>query len=162
NSLPATKYVSASGTLLTSTTTFTLTPPWAGGGVLERTSGTALGTLLGANTSSMNFGVFSSANQAAQNGSSAGANTQTDNAFHAYISNQLSGSAVLTVDGSDTTVSTGQTSSALALRYGRGSGGATPDGLIMEVWVYPSSTTLSSGQKTSLNSNIHGTNGYNF
>lgn len=160
--LPGLKYASASGTVL-SGSTLTIAQPFSISTVYERTSNfTTTSTILGLSSGSTIFGSNSSTNSVVfSNGTSLTA-TASDSAFHALQGTANGASSAIMVDGSDTTGNAGVNSyTGGSSRFGRGSGGFTPDGIIMEAGIWPSA--FSAGNRTSLNTNQHSsTSGYNF
>lgn len=161
NGLPGMTGTSAAGTNLASTNSLTIAQPISMTAVYERTvSGATNG---GVNMdSSAALGIQAGAANTANIANSNTSLTAADGSFHAVqdVSASGAGASVINVDGTEAT-GTGTTSlSAATLRIGRRIGNNSLNGTIMEVGLWPSG--FSSGQRTSMNSNMHGANGYNF
>jgi hypothetical protein len=88
--------------------------------------------------------------------------TATDGVFHSAIGVVNNTSSVLNVDSTETTGTTDNAAIASGnnSRILRGNGCCSMDGTVMEVILYAS--TMSPANRSALNSNVHGTNGYNF
>jgi hypothetical protein len=167
NSLPGWTTTSAANKVLITTTTFTQASPYTFVAVGKRTGGfTTKSALMGWSTSPNGALFFTtSANTAGVDSAGAGlgpTGTATDSSFHALQGVIDTGSTgVLNVDGSETTGDTGTTGpSANLMRVSRFAGGGSLDGTMMEAGFWPSA--ISSGNRASLNTNMHGANGYNF
>jgi hypothetical protein len=160
-SLPSMRCTAAS-CILTSTATFTATA-FTVAGVYERTN-TAAGYLLQASSALVGVG-FGSANQAIVSnatvvGATAAANDNSWNAIQGLIA---AGACALDVNGTDQTgMACGSTGVPLAatLRFVRSGSGMQPTGFFAEIALWLSSTTTANRQ--AINSNQHGTSGYNF
>lgn len=173
NGLPAVQCVSANSTNLTTTSTVTIAQPYYLTAVYERTASfTSLASALGVSGLSMVFGSNTSANNALLTSASPsllatmsdGTGPSDFTHFHSMIGIANNTTSVLTIDGADTSGSAGALGiTALGLRFCRGNAVATPDGYVMEGYFGPSATSLSSGDRTAINSNQHSaTSGYNF
>lgn len=167
NSLPGMTCAQASGTLLLTAASFTPSLPYTFAGVAKRTaSPTIAGALAGFVTTPNRLG-FSNAS-----GTIAGTlddvtvltvGSQTENAFHAlqYVAD-TSPNAVIASDGTEVSGNSGAgTPSAKQFRVCRYSPGGSLTGVLMEVGWW-ATTGFSGGQRTSMNGNMHGANGYNF
>lgn len=90
--------------------------------------------------------------------------TAANTTFHAMqgIINGAAPNSILTIDGLDTTGSSGAgTISAEPVRLVRGGGSGTPDGNVMEGGIWPNA--FDGTQRTNMNTNQHSAaNGYNF
>jgi hypothetical protein len=167
SSLPGWTCTSAANSLLATTTTFTQAQPYTFVAVGERTTNTTvLQAMMGFTTSPNALLGFAAAAATAIVTSSTGSNlTQAsvpDSAFHAMqgVANGTTLS-VLAVDGVETTGNASTLSpSGVAMRVCRYSSGGSLDGPMMEAGFWPSA--VSSGNRTLLNLNMHGTSGYNF
>lgn len=161
NGLPGLTSTNAASTNIQTAAT-TQAPPYSVSSVWIRTSGTAnstgacggnLGGFLG-NPAVASTVFFQGPTGAAQVGSIA------DNSYHAVqgVSAAGAGNSFVTPDGVDTSGTTSGTISAVSIRIARN--GLSLDGTIMECGLWPSAFTA--GNRTSLNTNQHGANGYNF
>lgn len=173
NGLPGwTCTAAANSSLITSTTfgsggTVAITSPYTWVSVAERTANTGvLQALMGWTTNPNGYLGFNNA-AATAIVTSDGANKVTlgsvaDSAFHAMIGViNSSTTGVLGVDGTETTGTTNtQVPANVTARICRFAGGNSLDGIMMEAGLWGSA--ISSGNRTSLNSNMHGINGYNF
>jgi hypothetical protein len=163
NGLPGMAFTNAASSVIQTATT-TQAPPYSVSAVWKRTTA---GNLVGAcggnnggyvgNPTTANEATF----QAPSNNVTTGA-TISDNAYHAVQGVSVAGAnnSFVTPDGADTAGTTSGTISAASIRFGRASGSASLDGTIMECGLWAAAFT--SGDRTSINSNQHGTNGYNF
>ena len=173
NSLPALFCASATASSLTTASTFTISAPFSLAVVYERTASfTSLSAAWGAVSNNMAFGNAASANTAIiQDSSTAnftaamsdGTGPSDFTHFHALLGVYGSGvgNSALTIDGTTTTGSTNN-SITTAIRICRGNATASPDGYLMEAYFWPTNGGLTSGDRTSVNSNMHGSSGYNF
>lgn len=165
NGLPGLAGNSTNSTVLLSAS-ISVTAPWSMAVVAERTGTvTSRSAVIGISGTIEEIGFTTSANTAIFSGNSGGTAaitaTAVDNAFHSLIGTNNNASSALMIDGTDTTGSMTSSNIAAITRIGRdGSGSHSIDGLIMEVGIWPSA--FSAGNRTSLNSNMHGTSGYNF
>lgn len=161
NSLPGMSGVLANNPNIGSPN-LTISQPYTMVTVSERTgSFTTEQVAVGSGTATIYLGYQAVANTALSTTSSAITATASDSAFHALQSVYNGASGVLTVDGSDTTGNNGTGNfSANTFRFFRGNSGFSLTGIVMEGGIWPSGFT--SGNRTSVNSNMHGSNGYNF
>ncbi len=165
NSLPGMTFIVANSSLLATGNT-TVSYPFSGSAVAERTGSTAaVGVVFGGPSITYEFGFQNSANTALSSFTGSITATASDSSFHAlqHVNAGAAGaSSFLTVDGSDTSGTTTNSGwSAQVLRIGRGASCCTLPGVVMEAGVW-SNTTFSGTDRTNLNTNQHGANGYNF
>lgn len=163
NGLPG---MTVSGTELLSGPSFALAQPYSVTAVYKRTSGTTFQTIIGTSGSSQITGPGNSANLAAitTDTSNTLSVAATDNALHAYnaTAGTTTANSLLNVDGTTTSGNAGITgATSQASRLGRGNACCELLGVIMEAGVW-ATTGLSVGDQTAINSNQHGTSGYNF
>jgi hypothetical protein len=167
NGLPALTGTAAANTSLTSSATITETAPWAWTAVAKRTANftTAHGLIgssgafngyLGFTTSADTVGVTTTGAAFATLGS------LTDNNFHALQGIVDGASSLIAGDGTDgSTASAGTTNmSSNTIRVMRFAGGSSLTGQMMEAGLWP--VGFDGTQRTNMNSNMHGANGYNF
>lgn len=165
NSLPGMTFVAVSNHSLATAGSVTLSQPFSVMGVYKRTSGTSVMTIVGATSNALVLGNGVGANTtilADPSNTSVSGPTSPDNAFHAYSGaiNTAGGALTINVDGSEAAGTAGSGGITTALRIGRGNANFTPNGIIMEAGFWP--VAFTSGNRTSLNSNMHGSSGYNF
>jgi hypothetical protein len=134
-------------------------------GVYKATgSFTTVQTMLGDSSNQIVFGHNTSASLAAASGNGAAFVTvaATDNQFHAlnvFFSTGIT--SFIAADGVSSSTGTTATSNlSNTLRFARGAGCCTVDGITMEAGVWNAS--FNSTQAGNININQHGTNGYNF
>lgn len=169
NSLPGVIVNSATPSYLITTGTFSFTQPnFTTIGVMKPTS-QINGTVIGFTSSGFSMGTssVSSSNLYLTSDSNVFVvGSGPLNSYHSMIGLLNSTSSVFNVDGAQTTGNAGVTNvSSSTARFGRGSGGGSPDATIMEVAAYPVqfTTTAGTGQMALMNTNIHSaTSGYNF
>jgi hypothetical protein len=130
--------------------------------VAKRTASTGASGWIGSNTNPVGLypGTGADIWSVAGNTVLASPATTTESAFHAAQGILNGGSSAIVIDGSATTGAGGSTGySASAISLFRANGG-TPDGVLMEAGVWPSA--FNATQYGDMNTNQHGTNGYNF
>lgn len=164
NGLPALTFTSAANAFLATTTGITQLQPFTFVAAAKRTTNfTTIQSMMGW-TSSPNgqLEFTASANTVAITADGTSFVTQgsvTDNAFHAIQGISSGASSVIAVDGVENTGTNAATApSANFMRLGRFAGGSSLDGMMLEAGFWGSAIS----NRTGLNSNIHGTNGYNF
>lgn len=166
NGLPGITCASASAQRLDTAQTITLSTTSSYSAVAKRTANfttkqSAIGTQP---TFPIGIGFEASANTALSQYNSSGTTVAaTDSVFHA-MQGIINGSSLsMEVDGASASTSRAtSTQTNQGFRLGRDQGGNFPlDGIVMEVGVW-TSTAFSAGNITSINSNQHGTSGYNF
>lgn len=160
--LPAVDFTIGTNPVLATTSTYTQAQPLAFSAVYIRTSGTAVGGVIGANANII-VGAGSGANLAYA-ASSGGTFTvaATDNSWHAInaLLNGIGTSSAINLDGSDTLGNGGATGfSSNNIRVGRAAANGLV-GRVAEAGIWATSTDSTS--RGNLNSNQHGTSGYNF
>jgi hypothetical protein len=167
NGLPGMTGVAANATFLQGPPLVSNIPnPYTLVAVWEKTGTAAQEVAFGGSGIIALIGSGSTANTAQLLGNSGAGFTATaaDNAFHSGIGvvNGASPNSILNIDGTETTGTTDTSiiPSGTNPRILRGNGGGSMDGTVMEVILYAS--TMSPANRSALNSNIHGTNGYNF
>jgi hypothetical protein len=149
----------AGSQFLSSGTTSTQAQPWTVSVVAERTGAfTSFDTIFESATNDAGAIFSNAANTAAVFGGTVLNATASDSAFHAmqFVANGASSSVY--VDGTTTNGNAGASAFSGTLRMGTGITNLT--GAICEVDLYYLGFT--SGQAGAMNSNQHGTNGYNF
>lgn len=166
--LPGWTCTAAAISLMATSSTFTQASPYTWVVVGERTANFTTEQALIGWSSSPNGGIRFTTSANTVTVDSVGATggptlgSVADSSFHAIqgvINSTTTG--VLAVDGTEQTGTTGTTgSSASPSRICRSAPGGSLDGKMMEAGLWPSA--ISSGDRTSLNSNMHGTSGYNF
>ncbi len=161
NSLPGTSCTAAASSQLNTTTTFAPSQPYTFTGAYEWTANFATDQwILGVNNIAIGLRAPNTTNTAAVQSITPLSQVATDSAFHA-ISGLASSSGVINVDGVENTGTTGiQPWTSNTLRWCRGFGFGSRDGTVMELGVWFAGFT--STQRANVNSNLHGTNGYNF
>lgn len=167
NGLPGVVGVNSRSSLLTGISNISFTSPTSISGVFKRTGTTgSLTTAVGMNSGLVNIGGGTAVNTivVADNagGSLSNNTTSADNAFHAVQGVNATSSSALQVDGTDATGTLTASGAGLnPLRILRGNGCCSMDGVLMEggIWV---TTTFSLANRNDLNTNQHGTSGYNF
>lgn len=161
NSLPTLTFSSGSSTNLTAAS-FTATQPFSFSAVYIRTVNAA-GGILATATAGVQLRGAGVANSTTLACTTAVANTANDSAWHAgnVVCNGTSSAA--RIDSTDNTgLSAGTTNiSADTMRMGNSSGGVFLTGRIAEGGFWPS-TGFDATQRSNVNTNQHGTNGYNF
>lgn len=168
NGLPGATFTSAANKVILSATGINDTAPYAFVAVARRTSNfTTKQALMGWSTypnGSLAFAASANTASLDANGSlPLNLSSVADGSFHAMqgIIGNSGNNGVLAVDGVETTGATGSDAiSTRILRIGRFAGGSSLDGTIMEAGFWPSD--IGGGDRTALNSNMHGPNGYNF
>ncbi len=171
NGLPGITCTAAANSLLATSTTFgsggtvAISSPFTWVAVAERNNNTGVEqSVLGWTTSPNGLLGFNNAAATAvvtaDNASKVTLGSVADNAFHAMIGIVNSTTTgVLAVDGIENTGTTATSVPAnVTSRLCRSAGGISLDGFIMEAGLWGSAITNRSG----LNSNMHGTSGYNF
>jgi hypothetical protein len=161
NGLPGLLTANATVSLLVSPNV-TVAQPFTLSAVGKRTAVAASSvTLIGAAASSVALGWLNAANEPIFSAGSTLNGVGADGSFHALQGVGNGASSVLTTDGTDVTgVAGANTFSAEAIRLVRGGGFTTPDGYTMEAGLWP--IGFNGTQRTNMNANQHGTNGYNF
>lgn len=166
NSLPGLTGTAAANTSLTTSATFTQAQPITLATVCVRTANfTTIQAAMGA-SGGLNalFGFSSAADTARLTSDGASVATKgsiTDSSFHAMQGVLNGASSVIAIDGSETTGNAATSGwSANTSRIMRFAGGNSLDGSCMEFGMWPSG--FSAGNRTSMNSNMHGSSGYNF
>lgn len=161
NSLPVLRCTNAASTSM-ATGNLTQAQSYSMSTVFNRTgSVTTLSAAIGALSAGGLVGGSTSANTSTANSGANLTRTGNDNAFHAIqgVMNNLTGAN--NTDGSDTTGSTGGGAfSATALRICRTSSGVSSDMDVAEGGLWP--IGFDATQRTNMNANQHGSNGYNF
>jgi hypothetical protein len=139
----------------------TMSQPYTLASAYIRTSGTATGASIGSgNGAYVGSGAIANVAQAAAGGGPLALSSVTDNAWHAISGVMNNTSSVINVDGAEATGAAGTaTYAGNALRL------CTDNttflvGRTMEGGIWPSA--FNSTQRTNMNANIHGSNGYNF
>lgn len=167
NGLPGMTGTGANNTGATTSTLFTQALPITWVSVAARTANFTTASYLGFASGGYNglMGFDTSANKVTFSGSASLFLTLTgitDGALHAFQAVQASGSGcVFNVDGTETSGDcTAQALSSNTSRLMRASGGASLNGYMMEYGFWPFG--FNNTQRTNMNSNIHGINGYNF
>ncbi|SHM37335.1 hypothetical protein [Bradyrhizobium lablabi] len=167
NGLPGMVGVSANITNMLGTALVADIPvPYFYASVYKKTGTAAESVTIGYNGSDSSMGTGVSANTAQIKGSLSTAFTATaaDNTFHSQIglANGASPNSVLNIDGTETTGSTDANNipTGAPPRILRGNGCCSIDGTVMEVGQW--NANISGPNRTALNSNMHGANGYNF
>jgi len=170
NSLPGWTCTAAANSFLATNAVITIaTPPITYVAVGKRTANfTTLQALAGWSTapnSSLSFNTSASTAAISQNGAGfATLGSVADSSFHALqgFVDAAGTAGVLSADGTDGSSATvgNDAVSSRASRVCRFAGGNSLDGVMMEAGVWAAS--FDGTQRGNLNSNIHGTNGYNF
>jgi hypothetical protein len=170
NSLPGWTCTAAANSFLATNAAITIaTPPITYVAVAKRTANfTTLQAMLGWGTapnSSLSFNTSANTAAISQNGAGfATLGSLTDSSFHAVqgFVDATGLAGVLSADGTDgSSASVGTDAvSSRALRVCRFAGGSSLDGVMMEAGIW--AVALDGTQRGNLNSNMHGTNGYNF
>lgn len=161
NGLPGLVATSARGDRLLSGN-ITQAQPLSYSGVAKRTGGTGASGWVGSNSNPVGLYPGTGANiwSVAGNTVLASSTIATDNAFHAAQGVLNGGSSAIVIDGTAATGAGGALGfSASAISICRANGG-TPDGVLMEAGVWP--IAFNATQYGNMNTNQHGTNGYNF
>jgi hypothetical protein len=161
NSLPGLVTTSARGDRLLSGN-ITQAQPISFSTVAKRTSGTGASGWIGSNTNPVGLypGTGSTIWSVAGNTVLASPATTTENTFHAAQGIINGASSSIVINGSATTGaggSTGYSASAIAIARANGN---SADGVIMESGLWP--IAFNATQYGNMNTNQHGTSGYNF
>jgi hypothetical protein len=170
NGLPGLTGTAAANTSLTSTATLTQTSPYSWAAVAKRTASfTTLQAIIGSSGAlNVSLGFFTSADTVYTDGSGSSKITLgsvTDSSFHAIQGVVNGASSYIAADGTESTASSGTSGfSTNTIRIMRFAGGSSMDGgVFMEAGMWPGALTAGGGgQLALLNTNAHGTTGYNF
>lgn len=161
--LPAIDCNIGTNPVLATTATYTQAQPLTLSAVYIRTTGTALGGTIGANANVI-VGAGSGANLAVAASGGAGFTVAaTDNTWHAInaLLNGTGTSSAINLDGADTTGSSGGTTGFITNNIRVCRAAASPlAGRIAEAGIWAASTNAT--DRGNINTNQHGTSGYNF
>lgn len=166
--LPGMLFTNAATTFM-ACSAYTRANPYSASGVwtVSNVITTSIQTMLGCGTTGNPiFGKNTSANTAAASADGTAFITvsATDTSPHALNTNVNSGAgSVIMSDGTDGTSGTTNAAGFLSgciLRVGHSNGGAQMDGTFYEAGIW--NATFTGTNRTNLNNNQHGTNGYNF
>jgi hypothetical protein len=171
NSLPGWTCTSAANKSMITTTTFTFSAPYTWVATAKRTANnTTSQAIMGWSTAPNGYLGFSNATNTVTSTSSGGGfatlGSVTDNSFHAlqgYIDpSGAAANGLVSADGVDSAgaVVGSSSPSGVTARVCRSAGGLSLDGVMMEAGLWQSQ--FNGTQRADMNTNIHGTNGYNF
>lgn len=163
NGLPAITFAAGSGVLATAASV-TLAQPISMSGAYVRTGApTISGQVIGAQATIMSIGPGISSDFARAQAGAAIDRAATEGAWHSMNAVLNGASSAVNIDGADSGAAAGGANTiSSSIRLGRSQGGVTMTGSIIEAGMWPPATPFTAAMRADLNTNQHGTFGYNF